>query len=336
MRIAYIISAYKCPRLLIRLVHRLHTSRSVFLIHVDQRTDKQQYREMVCGLNHLPNVTFLRRHNCHWGDFGHVRATLKGLAHLFDNKVNFDYIFLLTGQDYPIKSNAHIDSFLRKANGNEFISCYSLPNEHWGEEVISRRIEFWHFRFLEDWPFRFLHPFAHLPSKRKLKSKVKSAVLASANLMFRKRTLPGNMRPFGGTGYWCITRACAEYINTFVNQNPDVVKFFKYVDIPDEIFFHTIILNSPFAHNVVNDDLRCIDISEGQGPRVWRKQDIEMLSQSNALIARKFDPAVDSEILDTIDSTLLLDAQISAQRPWSHKSALGSRSPRARLDPGDT
>jgi hypothetical protein len=120
------------------------------------------------------------------------------------------------------------------------------------------------------------------------------------------------MTPFGGPGYWCITRACAQYINEFVNQRPDFVRFFKHVDIPDEIFFHTIILNSSFAQNVVNDDLRCIDISGGQGPRVWRNQDIEMISQSNALIARKFDPAVDSEILDTIDSKLLLDAQMSA------------------------
>src|SRR6267378_3279330 len=102
MRIAYVISAFKCPRLLTRLVNRLHTPRSVFLIHVDKRTAKKQYREMVFNLDHL-------------------------------------------------------------------------PNKHWGEEVISRRIEFWHFRFLEDWPLTFLHSFAHLPSNKKLDSRVKSA-----------------------------------------------------------------------------------------------------------------------------------------------------------------
>jgi hypothetical protein len=311
MRIAYIISAYKCPNLLIRLVHRLHTPRSVFLIHVDKRTDKTQYQEMMSGVNHLDNVVFLKRHSCHWGDFGHVRATLKGLAYLFQNEVNFDYLFLLTGQDYPIKSNAYIESFLSKANGKEFISCYSFPNKYWREDVISRRIELWHFRFLEDWPFRFLHAFAHLPSRREFRSKVKSAIHATVNIVFRKRTSPGNIRPFGGPGYWCITRACAESINAFVNQNPKFVRFFKYVDIPDEIFFHTIILNSSFAQNVVDDDLRCIDISCGRGPRVWRKQDIEMLTQSKALIARKFDAAVDSDILDLIDSKLLLSAQMS-------------------------
>jgi hypothetical protein len=85
------------------------------------------------------------------------------------------------------------------------------------------------------------------------------------------------------------------------------------VDIPDEIFFHTIILNSPFATNVVNDDLRCIDISERRGPRIWRKSDLEILAQSRGLIARKFDTVVDSEILDLIDLKLLSSAQIAGQ-----------------------
>lgn len=305
MNIAYIISAYKYPDQLIRLVHRLNTPTSVFLIHVDKRTHKQQYREMVSGVNPLVNVVFLKRHNCYWGDFGHVRATLKGLAYLFQNEVNFDYLFLLTGQDYPIKSNAFIESFLSRANGKEFISYYPFPNESWGGDGGLRRIELWHFRFLEDLPFRFLDPFVHLPSKKEFQSRVKSAIYSSINMMFTKRALPGNMRPFGGPGYWCITRECARFINTFANQNRKFVEFFKYVDIPDEIFFHTVILNSPFDKNVVNDDLRCIDISGGGGPRIWRKGDFKMLTKSKGLIARKFDTSVDSEILDLIDSKLL-------------------------------
>ena len=312
MRIAYIISAYKLPILLIRLVHRLHTPTSIFIIHVDRRTDNNQYREIVSGLGHLGNVIFLKRHNCHWGDFGHVRATLKGLGYLSDHKINFDYVCLLTGQDYPIKSNAYIEAFLQCSSGKEFVSYYPFPNPSWTATGGGlRRIEQWHFRFLTDWPFRFLDPFVHLPSRREFRSKIKSAIYSSINMMFSKRTLPGNMRPFGGPGYWCITRECAEFVNTFVNANPKFVKFFKYVDIPDEVFFHTIILNSTFAQNVINDDLRCIDISGRYGPRIWQKRDLEMLTQSKGLIARKFDTAVDSEILDLIDLQLLLSPQIS-------------------------
>jgi hypothetical protein len=263
---------------------------------------------MISGVNNLSNVIFLKRNNCHWGDFGHVLATLKGLQNSLQNNLSYDYVFLISGQDYPIKSTHYIQSFLKEAKGKEFLSHYDIPNQHWGEDVLPRRTELWHFRFLEDWPFRFLDPFVHLPSKRIPKSKIRSAILASANLMFRKRTPPGNIKFFGGPGYWCITRRCAEYINEFATENPKFVKFFRYVDCPDEIFFHTIILNSSFARNVINDDLRCIDISEKKGPRIWQKRDFELLAQSNSLIARKFDTSVDSEILDLIDSKLLLQA----------------------------
>jgi hypothetical protein len=318
MRLAYIISAYKSADLLIRLVHRLHTPTSIILIHVDKRTDRKQYRDMTEGVSHLPNVVFLKRHNCHWGDFGHVRATLEGLAYLFYREAHFDYVFLLTGQDYPIKSNTYIESFLDEKKGKEFISYYSFPNKEWGGDGGMRRIEQWHFRFLEDWPVKSLRAFVHLPAKREFESKVKSVIYSSVNNMFAKRTLPGNLKPFGGPGYWCLTRGCAEFIHDYVQKNPRFVKFFWYVDIPDEIFFHTIILNSSFASNVVNDDLRCIDISERRGPRIWRKGDLEILAQSKGLIARKFDTAVDREILDLVDAKLLLQPEnFRVPRPLS-------------------
>lgn len=305
MRLAYIISAYKSPDLLIRLVHRIHTPRSIFLIHVDKRTDGTQYRQMVSGLNDLANVVFLKRHSCHWGDFGHVRATLKGLAYLFENGERFDYVFLLTGQDYPIKSNAYIKSFLTEANGRDFISYYSFPNQSWGGDGGLRRIEKWHFRFLEDWPVRLFHKFSHLPVTIQSKSKIKVVICSILERLFTKRELPGHMKPFGGPGYWCITWKSARYIHQFARDNSEFVRFFKYVDIPDEVFFHTIIMNSPYRRSVVNDDLRCIDISARKGPRIWQKQDFEILSRSKALIARKFDPEIDSEILDLIDLRLL-------------------------------
>jgi hypothetical protein len=305
MKIAYIISAYNYPSLLVRLVHRLHTPTSVFLIHIDKRTANHQYQEMTSGVADFSNVVFLRRHNCHWGDFGHVRATLKGLRYLFENKIDFDYLLLLTGQDYPIKSNSYIDSFLSHANGQQFISYYSFPNKAWGENGGMRRIEQWHFRFLEDLPFRALDVFVHLPLNRESTSKTKAIINSLVNRMFSKREFPCNIRPFGGPGYWVISRGCAEYIDKFASDHPDFVQFFKYADIPDEIFFHTIIMNSSFAGNVVNDDLRCIDILGARGPRIWRKADLHLLAQSRALIARKFDPTVDTEILDLIDAQLL-------------------------------
>src|ERR1700730_11069415 len=133
MRLAYIISAYQYPAQLIRLVHRIHTPRSIIIIHVDKRTDRRKYLEMVTGVEHLPNIVFLERHNCHWGSFGHVRATLKGLSYLRQHK-RYDYVFLITGQDYPIKSNREVEHFLSEANNVNFVQYFPLPFERWKPE----------------------------------------------------------------------------------------------------------------------------------------------------------------------------------------------------------
>jgi hypothetical protein len=97
-----------------------------------------------------------------------------------------------------------------------------------------------------------------------------------------------------------------------MNQNRRFVNFFKYVFIPDEIFFQTIILNSPFKENVIDNDLRCIDWSGRGGfrPTIWCKDDLEELSKSAALFARKFDTNVDPDILDLIDQKILNQSYI--------------------------
>jgi hypothetical protein len=54
------------------------------------------------------------------------------------------------------------------------------------------------------------------------------------------------------------------------------------------------------------------------GPRIWRASDFETLAQSNGLIARKFDPGADREILDLIDARLLSQpADFRVARPLS-------------------
>ena len=82
MRLAYVISAYKNLDQLARLVRRLHTDETNVVVHVDKKTDDQAYSMLVTALGDLPSVHLLERHTCHWGGFGHVRATLKGIREL--------------------------------------------------------------------------------------------------------------------------------------------------------------------------------------------------------------------------------------------------------------
>lgn len=303
MKIAYVISAYKYPEQLVRLIHRLNTQTASFFIHIDKKTDNEIYHQIVRELSNFTNVYFLKRHKCYWGDFGHVLATIKGIQEVFDQNIYFDYMFLLTGQDYPIKSNAYIEKFLQENKGKEFIKFHSLPHDRWeGKYEGFRRIDYWHFYLFNKY-FCF-------PEKRIFNNRLISLLWSLLILLSpKKRKFPDNFEPFGGSGYWSLTRECVEYIHNFIKQNRDFVSFFKYVYIPDEIFFQTILLNSPFKDHVFNDDLRYVDWSGRNGfyPGILCKDDMEILSKSTALMARKFDNTIDSEVLDMIDTKLLSD-----------------------------
>lgn len=277
MRLAYIISAYKQPELLLRLVRQLDDEGATFMIHVDRRAEPGAFERVLDGCAGMPNVYFLARHRCRWGDFGHVRATLKGIAGLLERDVSFDHAILLTGQDYPIKSNERIRGFLARYRGRSFMAHFPLPTTEWTNGGLAR-IERWHVRL------RGRHLALPIP-----------------------RRVPGRLRVFGGSSYWCLTREAVEYVHGFTTSNARSVDFFKHVDVPDELFFQTILMNSPLAATVVDDDLRYIDWKDPDAgsPSVLGVDDFPELAASSKLFARKFDLEIDAEVLDRIDRELL-------------------------------
>jgi len=259
MKIAYIILAHKNPEQLTRLISRLNTKTTSFFVHIDQATNEETYGQMVKQLSLFPNVYFLKKYHTYWGSFNLVKATFEGIKELFKTAIDFDYVMFLSGQDYPIKSNAQIEQFLSKNLGKEFIEYYPLPCENWGDENFTinvDRIECW---FINGKLVK--HDFIALSESSSLKVRIfltLCSLLIRLNILPRKRKFPEGFQPFCGSAFWCLSRNCAEYINNFIQQNPAFINFFKFAGIADEVFFQTIILNSPFKEQVINDDLKYV------------------------------------------------------------------------------
>lgn len=283
MKIAYIILAHKYPEQLIRLVLRLNHNDASFFIHVDKKTPNDIYKEITKQLSSMPNIYLLKRHTCYWGDFNIVKATCEGIKELVKSGINFDYAILLSGQDYLIKSISQIEEVMHINKGKEFMEFFSLNSKNrWSDQGGKyqgiNRIKYWHFYFRSK---RFCFP--------------------------KKREFPRGFEPYGGSQWWCLSKACIEYIDNFIERNSAFVDYFKYVFIPDEIFFQTIVLNSPFKENVINDDLRYMDWENPNPtyPAIMLRSDLDKLSKSSKLFARKFDITRDTEILDMIDRQIL-------------------------------
>jgi hypothetical protein len=301
MRIAYIILAHKLPEQLVRLVRTLNTASTSFFIHVDKKTDPQTYKRIVEPLSAYENVYFLKRHVIYYTDFNHLRAALVGLQKICSLGIQYDYVVLLTGQDYPLKSNKHIQKVLQEAKGNSYIEYFQLPSdEHWkNEDGGLDRVNYWYFHLhgrhiaLRE-KNRFVPPIVHPLLSRMLQ------------ISPLRRKAPKNVKIFfGGSAYWCLARDCIDYVNDFVQLNSATVRFFKHVKIPEEIFFQTILLNSPFNTRLVNDNWWYVNWSTAHHPPVLRKKDFESFMSTNKIFARKFDITEDGDVLDMIDRVIL-------------------------------
>lgn len=280
--VAYVVLAHRNPAQVARLVRRLATDRSRFLVHVDRRADAVE-SEVRRLLAELPSVDFVQpRRRCYWGGFGMVRATLDALEGLVARDVPFDHVVLLSGQDYPVRPAGDIERFLSDNVGHTFMTAERLPNEWPGGGLP--RIERWH---------------------------LVSPLVLHLRLPWRRR-VPAGLVPYGGGAWMSLARPAVEHVVQLVHRRPDVVHFFEHALHPDELLFQTILMNSTLADTVVNDHLRYIDWSTDPGPATLRAVDLEKVIRSGRLFARKLDAAVDSGILDLLDDHIERESVASA------------------------
>jgi hypothetical protein len=245
VRVAYIISAYRYPDQLLRLVDRLTADFAEFFVHVDKKAPDDVAAAMHAGLTQRRSVHLLHRHVCHYCGFGHVEASLEGIRKTLSAAVPFDYVVLLTGQDYPIKSNRYIRDFFSAANGKSFMHYVPL-SEPTLSDVWPDALE-----RLTHWRVQGKRRAYVLPPTdvylRPIISPVSGPVgLVLKYFMPKRRPLPG-FPPYGGSGYWNLSASCIRYVQEFAQSHPAFVRYFRYTGIPDEHFFQTMLLNSRFA-----------------------------------------------------------------------------------------
>lgn len=298
MKLAYIILAHRYGQQVVRLVHRLNTSDASFVIHLDSKMDAADAGAVHRGLVALPNVAYLPRVDGGWGTWPIVQATLDALQLILRRYPQTDYAVLLSGQSYPLRSNAVIAATLARLGGRTSMTHKPVPRTDWPHDGLDR-IEKWHFywrgrHFVAPERRDFQHPI--------LKPFLETSWGALMALLPAKRRFPAGYAPYGGSQWWCMGRQAIEYVCNFVEHNRRFVRYFHYTYIPDEMFFQTVLINSPLRDQVIDDDLHYIDWSKPVRPATLTVADFEAMLDSPDLFARKFDASVDGRVLDLLDA----------------------------------
>ena len=284
MEIAYLVLAHEKPHQLARLLQALGTEGARIFVHVDLAASLEAF---VANCAYIRNVEWARhRVDVRWGGFGVVQATLNLMSQALEAG-RYDYLLLLSGADYPIVSNARIVAELDSGNGSEFINCTPMPAPEVGK------------------PMSRLDRYFFAPkNRRNVFARLLNRALRIGPRRNPSRAL-GHMQPYGGSGWWCLSSACATYVLEFVQENPAFVRFFRRTCIPDEMFFQTIVANSRFARNI-RPALFYADWSRKAPPypAVLDSTDLHRLRGSGRLFARKFDIDGDPGVFDLIDREL--------------------------------
>lgn len=284
MKTAHLILAYKNPHQVGRMAGLLsaHPDFDCWL-HIDKKIDIQPF----ASLRHIPRVKLIQnRVHVNWAGYSCLKAAINGLEEIIQSGKNYDFINLLSGQDYPIKSVDEIHDFLSRHPNRSFLAAETEPSPWWQHATL--RFTRYH---LTDLNFK---------GKTKLQQMI--------NKITPERQFMQSFHLYGGpySSYWTLSMEAAAYVLRYLKNNKKLVDKCRYTWAPDEFLISTILMNSPLKEQVVNKSLRYIDWSEGGArPRTLNSADFDRLKSSSCLFARKFDSDTDPAILRKIERLLL-------------------------------
>lgn len=277
MRIAILVMAHRLPEQVAVLCERLlHHSIDIY-IHVDKKEEEKAFKEKI----QIPKINFIKkRTNIQWGAFSIVETIITCFEEIISRN-KYDYICNLSGQDLPIKSMDQLIAFLYENAGKEFIENipFEKENRWWNENA--RRVETYSFINMN-----FIGKFR---------------IENFFNLLLPKRRPPENIIFSGNSGWFCLSSSAVSFVISSFNHQKELTRYFKFVWGADEIYFSTVLYNSPFRNKMIGNLLHTEWLpSDKLHPKVFTAKDKIQLQQSNKFFARKFDSSIDKEIIEFV------------------------------------
>jgi len=287
-RHAYLIAAHNKPAQLITLLTLLNDACNDIYLHLDAKATCFS-EDALRAAAPKSRMFFVERRDARWGSEVFIDVIVSLLARAASEEHVFYH--MLSGVDLPLKPQREIHAYFDAHAGEEFVS---FERETAKPEVIAGRIGLWHWT-------RPVNPFV-LKFHRRL-----TPLSGRLQQLFGVNRVKKSGVTFQKGGVWfSITHAFARYA---LEQMPKYRVFYKHSSCADEIWLQTALYNSPFmqkrAFMGFDDELaatmRYVDwTGGGASPRTLTSADFDMLMESGLLFARKFDEAVDADVIRRI------------------------------------
>lgn len=237
-------------------------------IHVDYKSP-DVYFELKEKYGRTESVYFAtERKSVYWGAVSQVQATLSLLQTAISKK-RYDYYTLLSGECFPIKTMVQFNQFLEVNNGRSFINN-SLS------ESSRLRAEQYHF-FINSNLYSI--PFFRIMSK---------LIRHTVGVLGLKNNALRGMACYKGSQWFTMHSSAVEYI---LEHGFELLSKLRFSSCIDEVFFQTILANSPLKNFVINNNLMYTlwSTSNLNHPRLLSVNDLKQLEEQDIYFARKID-----------------------------------------------
>jgi hypothetical protein len=284
MNQVFLILVHKNPHQLLMLLNQLESNESHFFIHVDLKSQIEDFVEVTKSVK---NIRFIKeRYDHYWGSFQLTMATIALIKELNSNTdLNYSHAHLISGEDLLIKPIQKLNQFFSENTGINYMNFSPFPVDGWWNGGYYRITNYHFGKFTRSNTF------------------IGKSILRAYNCIyllfpFLKKRLIKDLKFYGGAAWWSLTKDSINYIDDYVKDNPAFIHFFRYSLIADEIFFQTIILNSKFKDSVNPDYKRFIkwNVPNNGSPVNLTLSDFNSLMNSDAFFARKINFEDSSEL----------------------------------------
>ncbi|MFO1442637.1 hypothetical protein KDN24_05345 [Bacillus sp. Bva_UNVM-123] len=284
-RTAYILQIHKNPNQVNKFISQLISEEQADVyIHIDKRSYDEIYPKII----KVPNVKILKQSiHCEWGDISQIDTTIMLLKEVLASKNEYDYVCLRSGQDLLVKNG--FKDFLLEHKGNIFMNYRNVGKENIGLMMIK-------------WPKVMRRRYTGVHPIRIFRRILLSLYGKGIKIFANKKSWPLQYSFYKGSQWFAVPFEVANYMVQFLDENEWYYQFFEDSLIPDESFFHTLIMNSPYKHKVVNNNLFFLKwgetLSERNSPQDLTKEDIQLIEQSEQFFARKFEEDIDNNVIE--------------------------------------
>jgi hypothetical protein len=315
MKIAFLVLNHRPPAQLVRLLNTLRSQLpdSPIVVHHDVFHGELP-AELIEPIGNVHLVTSGKR--IVWGDFSQVEVCLWSLAWMREH-LEFDWMILLSAQDYPIKPLAGLADDLTMIGADAIFRAIPISQLPIGRRMLMRRRYFFQYRdpgtswwgWLPQGPRDVLRWTSRpwIRALNMLQPLYKIYLLPDRipyRLGRRARATPfsGSWPCWHASSWFALSRGALEFVLDYIDKRPEYVDYYRRTMNADESMLATLVFNSPELR-VANRETTYTRWSNllSAHPDIFRSVDLAELTTAEPFFARKFDIGVDADILDELD-----------------------------------